>query len=137
MTVPQNQGYAGPWSLYPGRVADIYVKNQNAVIASTPVIASPPLGCYRMTLALGVFTAGTGGVLTLSGVSTGAFGITVVQSLAGINCSAVGIVQDSFVFEVNAALTALSYQVTASPGFSAGALSYNARVILERLSALS
>lgn len=137
MSVPANAGYAGPWKLAPTPliVADIRLTAQSAAIARTVVIASPAMGCYRMSLTLGLTTLGTSGVLTLSGVGVGS-GITVVQSLAGVNIAQATPAWGEFVFEVNGLFTGLSYEVTTLSGFTPGSLQYTARVILEQLSAL-
>lgn len=135
MTIPANDGYAGPWVLPIGRVANIYLKGQAATIAPTAAVTSAPTGLYRVTLVLAITTAGTAGNLTLSALSTGDNTVQVTQSLASVQVTALGIAQDSFICEVGT-VSNISYQVTAL-GLTAGSLAYSVRVVVEKLSALT
>jgi len=133
MTVPNNDKYAGPWVLPVGRWANVRVKNLNGTTFGT-LVTSAPSGLYRVSMALAITTPGTAGQLTLSVGSIGDDGSTATQSLAGINITATGIVQDAFVCEVGTASN-ISYVVTAA-GITAGSLQYSLRIVVEQLSAL-
>jgi hypothetical protein len=136
VTIPANDGYAGPYVLPIGRVANIYTKALSAAVALTPAVTTAPTGLYRVTLVLAITTAGTVGNLTLSVLSTGDGGVTQTQSLAAVPVATLGnIAQDSFTCEVGTASN-ISYQVTAI-GLTAGALKYSVRVVVEKLSALT
>jgi hypothetical protein len=127
--------YAGPYLVPIPRVADIYLKAQSTTIAPTAAVTSPAVGLYRVTLAIAITTAGTGGSLTLSCQSTGDGGVQVTQSLGSVLVASLGaIAQDSFICEVS--VSNINYQVTAI-GITAGALKYTARVVVEQLSVQS
>lgn len=137
MTVPANDGYAGPWVLPIGRSANLYLKAQSATIAPTAAVTAAAIGLYRVTLVLAIGTAGTAGDLTLSVLSTGDNAVQVTQSLAAVLVTApLGIAQDSFICEVGGAPSNINYQVT-STGLTAGGLQYTVRVVIEKLSSLT
>jgi len=133
MTVPNNDKYAGPWVLPVGRWANVRRTGLAGTTFGT-FVTSAPSGLYRVSMALAIVTAGTAGQLTLSVVSTGDDGSSATQSLAGINITAPGIVQDAFVCEVGTASN-ISYVVT-GVGLTVGALQYSIRAVVEQLSAL-
>lgn len=128
---------AGPWTLPIQRVANLFLKAQNAAIAPATAFAAAPEGLYRVTLSICVLTGGTGGQLTLSALNTNSAGGTVTQSLKAVNVNTAGdSASDTFVVEQPVTPAAIQYQVVAA-GLNAGSLSYTVRVVVEKISALT
>lgn len=135
MTVPNSDLRAGPWSLPVTRVANLYLKAQNAAIGATGLVVAPGAGLFRVSLALATEVAGTAGQITASVQSRGDNNIFVVQSLTPINVAgALSIAQDSFVCESDDSSN-INYLVTFT-GVTVGSLQYTLRAVVEQLSAL-
>jgi hypothetical protein len=127
---------AGPWTLPIGRLANIYLKNQDVAIGVTTLV-TPPKGLYRVSLAIAV-TVGTdvGTQVTASILSKGDNAVVVTQSLASFN-TAVGqlaIAQDAFICECDG-VAPIQYAVAiTAPG---DLPTYTLRIVAEQLSALT
>lgn len=134
MTIPANDGYAGPYVLPIRRSANLHLTAQSAAIAPTIILTAPTPGLYRASFALAMAIGGGTGQINLEITSTVDGAVAVSQDSALVNVAAAGnVAQDGFVFEV--ASGNVTYAVVAT-GLTIGASRYSLRLVIEQLSVL-